>query len=154
MFALDPCNKNLLGLSIIRSRSALECLLTFRYWFKCWGSKPRVVVSDADPWYSILSRLRLNHLVVRGDIKSYVERFNASLKTYVGFTLFSTVLVLFELVMVAITSQVFLLSLCFIITSFAPTRALDTPLNLFLPRRWYKNETSPQEKVIRIFIYI
>jgi len=45
-------------------------------------SKPRIVVTDAGPWYSILSRLGLNHLVVSGGIRSYVERFNASLKTY------------------------------------------------------------------------
>jgi len=37
-FALDPYNKTLLGFSITKGRSNLECLLTFRYWFwfKCW----------------------------------------------------------------------------------------------------------------------
>ncbi|MHA1353410.1 MAG: hypothetical protein ACTSPP_11555 [Candidatus Heimdallarchaeaceae archaeon] len=48
------------------------------------------------------------------------------LRPIVGFTLFSTVPVLFELFMAPIISLVFLLSLCFIITSFSPTRALDT----------------------------
>jgi len=46
-FALDPHNKTLLGFSITKGRSALECLLTFRYWFKCWGTKPHVVITDA-----------------------------------------------------------------------------------------------------------
>jgi len=54
-FALDPHNKTLLGFSITKGRSALECLLTFRYWFKCWGTKPHVVVTDAIAVSGILS---------------------------------------------------------------------------------------------------
>jgi len=139
-FALYLHNKTLLGVSITKGRSALECLLTFRYWFRCWGSKPRIVVTDAGPWYSILSRLGLNHLVVSGDIRSYIERFNASLKIYRWFhsVLHCTcsIRAIYDSDHLSGFLTLFMLYYNFI----RPHQSLGhPPLNSFLPRRWYKN---------------
>ncbi len=80
-FALDPYNKTLLEFSITKGRSNLECLLTFRYWFKCWGSNPHIVVTDVGVWYPILL-LGIKIFVIKGVLRSYIERFNATLKSY------------------------------------------------------------------------
>jgi len=80
--ALDPYNKTLLGFSITKGRRNLECLLTFRYWFKCWGSKPLIVVTDAGIWYRVLCRLGIKLSIIKGSLHSNIERFNATLKSY------------------------------------------------------------------------
>ena len=72
---LDPHNKTLLVFSITKDRSALECLLTFRYWFKCWAAKPLIVITDTGVWYSVLRRLGLKHLDISGGVRSYIEHF-------------------------------------------------------------------------------
>ena len=51
-------------------------MLTFRYWFKCWGGKPLIIVTAAGVWYSVLVRLGLKHLIISGGVRSCVERFN------------------------------------------------------------------------------
>ncbi|MHA1687554.1 MAG: hypothetical protein ACTSYD_14315 [Candidatus Heimdallarchaeaceae archaeon] len=81
-FALDPYDKTLLGFSITKGRSIIECLLTFRYWFRCWGSKPLIVLTDGGKWYGVLDRLGVLWVTLRGGIRSYIERFVTTLKSY------------------------------------------------------------------------
>jgi len=121
-FVLDPHNKTLLGFSITKGRSVLECLLTFRYWFRCSVGSPNLVSSSLMLVPGILSYL-VSDLIILLLVVEYGHTLSVLmpvLRPIVGFTLFSTVPALFELFMAPIISQVFLLSLCFIITSFAP----------------------------------
>jgi len=54
-FTLDPYNKTLLGFSITKGWSNLECLLTFHYWFKCRYLVLSLLLSLQMQLYAILS---------------------------------------------------------------------------------------------------
>jgi len=139
-FALDPHNKTLLGFSITKGRSALECLLTFHYWLKCWGTKPHVVITDAGVWYSVLSRLGLKRLVVSGGMRSYIERFNATLKSYRWFHSVLHCTCRLRAVHGSAHLSGFLTLFMFHYNFLRPHQSLRRPpLSSFFPSRWYEN---------------
>jgi len=139
-FALDPQIKTLLGFSITKGRSALECLLTFRYWFKCWGAKPLIVITDAGVWYCVLRRLGLNHLVVHGGVRSYIERFNATLKSYRWFHSVLHCTCRLRAVYGSDHLSGFLTLFMFHYTFLRLHQSLGySPLSSSLPRRWFEN---------------
>jgi len=139
-FALDPYNKTLLGFSITKGRSNLECLLTFRYWFKCWGSKPRIVVTDAGVWYPVLRRLGIKISVIKGGLRSYIERFNATLKSYRWFHSILHCTCPIRAVYGSTHLSGFLTLFMLHYNFVRPHQSLGhPPLSFFLPRRWYKN---------------
>jgi len=102
-------DKTLLGFSITKGRSIIECLLTFRYWFRCWGSKPRIVITDGGTWYTILDHLGILWGVLRGGIRSYfISNVSSPLsRVIVVYTLFSVVPVLSRQSMVLTIFQFF-----------------------------------------------
>ncbi|UJG44349.1 MAG: hypothetical protein K9W46_04005 [Candidatus Heimdallarchaeum endolithica] len=139
-FALDPYNKTLLGFSITKGRSNLECLLTFRYWFKCWGFKPRIVVTDAGVWYPVLLRLGIKISVIKGGLRSYIERFNATLKSYRWFHSILHCTCPIRAVYGSTHLSGFLTLFMLHYNFVRPHQSLGhPPLSSFLPRRWYKN---------------
>ena len=139
-FALDPYNKTLLGFSITRGRSALECLLTFRYWFKCWGTKPHTIIADRGKWYISLRRLGVRWLVVRGNVRSYIERFIATLKTYRWLHSVLCCTCSIRAVYGPEHLSGFLTLFMLHYNFLRPHQSLKhPPLSSFLPRRWYEN---------------
>ncbi|UJG43292.1 MAG: hypothetical protein K9W46_13080 [Candidatus Heimdallarchaeum endolithica] len=131
-FALDPYNKTLLGFSITKGRSNLECLLTFRYWFKCWYRVLSLVLSSQMQGYRGMVYGILSYVVsVSKSLLSkvvYTPILNVlmpPLRVIVGFILFSTALVLSVPSMALVIFLVSLLSLCSIIISFVLIRAWD-----------------------------
>jgi len=85
--ALEPYNKILLGFSITSGRIILEYKLTFLYWFRCWGTKPKLVLTDGGKWYSVLDRLGVIWIIYSG-IRSYIDDSLLLLKVIVGFIMF------------------------------------------------------------------
>ena len=45
-----------------------------------YGKKPKLVLTDGGPWYYILPRMGIRHEIISGGVRSYIERFNETLK--------------------------------------------------------------------------
>ncbi len=79
--AFDPATRAVVYASVTEVRNILVAIGFFQAIRREYGRLPRKVVTDGGVWYPwALRRLGIEHEVVCGGIRSYVERFNETLK--------------------------------------------------------------------------
>ena len=59
---------------IKRSRTNLACKKLLRGIQRMYGYLPSVAITDGGPWYLVLRRYGIEHKIVSGGIRNYVER--------------------------------------------------------------------------------
>ncbi|UJG41279.1 MAG: hypothetical protein K9W45_02175 [Candidatus Heimdallarchaeum aukensis] len=105
-----------------------------------WGFKPRIVVTDAGVWYPVLLRLGIKISVIKGGLRSYIELFNATLKSYRWFHSILHCTCPIRAVYGSTHLSGFLTLFMFYYNFIRPHQSLGhPPLSSFLPRRRYKN---------------
>jgi len=79
-FVIDPENRKVVFFMISRSRTNIACRnLIYKMW-KMYGKLPSVAITDGGPWYLILKRYGIDHEIVSGGIRNYVERVIETIK--------------------------------------------------------------------------
>jgi transposase-like protein len=79
--AMDPATRAVIYVAITWLRNVLAARSFFRAIRKHYGRYLKVVVADRGVWYPwALRRLGIRYEVVVGGVRSYVERFNETLK--------------------------------------------------------------------------
>lgn len=79
-FALDPVTRKILHFKITWNRTNWACKRFLEELEQKYGKKPKLVLTDGGPWYYILPRMGIPHNVISGGVRSYIERFNETLK--------------------------------------------------------------------------
>lgn len=73
-YAIDLETRALVHWKITWNRTNMSCKRFFQELEKQYEKKPKLVVTDGGPWYKILQRMGIPHMVVPGGIRSYIER--------------------------------------------------------------------------------
>lgn len=78
---IDPAARAIVYVAVTEVRNLFTALGFFQAIRRRYGRLPTKVVTDAAMWYPwALRRLGIEHEVPRGGVRSYVERFNETLK--------------------------------------------------------------------------
>jgi len=79
-FVLDPENRKIIFFMISRSRTDSACQkLIYKMW-KMYGKLPSIALTDGGAWYLILRRYGIQHEVISGGIRNYIERVIETIK--------------------------------------------------------------------------
>lgn len=79
--AIDPVTRAVVYVALTQVRNVFMARGFFQAIRQAYGRFPKKVLTDGGCWYPwALRRLGIEHQVVRGGVRSYVERFNETLK--------------------------------------------------------------------------
>jgi len=79
-FVLDPENKKIVLFMISRSRTDFACKkLVYKMW-EIYGKLPSIALTDGGAWYSMLRRYGIQHEIISGGIRNYIERVIETIK--------------------------------------------------------------------------
>ena len=79
-FVIDPKTRKLVFFMITRSRTNLAVKRLLRGMLSLYGNLPSVVITDGGSWYLVLRRYGIEHKIVSGGIRNYVERLIETIK--------------------------------------------------------------------------
>jgi len=79
-FVLDPKYRKIVLFMISRSRTDLICRKLIQKMIELYVKLPSVAITDGGPWYRILRRYGIQHRIVSGGIRNYVERIIETIK--------------------------------------------------------------------------
>ncbi|MFQ6061013.1 MAG: DDE-type integrase/transposase/recombinase [Thermoplasmata archaeon] len=79
--AMDPRNRSIVYVAITQVRNVLVTMSFFKAIKRTYGKYPDLVLTDGGVWYPYtLGRLGMEHRVICGGARSYVERFMETVK--------------------------------------------------------------------------
>jgi len=79
-FVIDPKSRKLVFFMITRSRTNLACKKLLRGTQRMYRCLPSVAITDSGSWYLMLRRYGIEHKVVSGGIRNYIERLIETIK--------------------------------------------------------------------------
>jgi len=79
-FVIDPKSRKLVFFMITRSRTNLACKKLLRGIQRMYGCLPSVAITDGGPWYLVLKRYGIEHKIVSGGVRNYIERLIETVK--------------------------------------------------------------------------
>lgn len=78
--AIDPENREIVNILVTRYRESMDALIFLKQCLKYCEDKP-TLITDGGPWYRWpAQRLGLEHVVLSGGVRSYIERWFETLK--------------------------------------------------------------------------